>query len=87
MTDFDSEFEKLALAVAKDAQSAETLADKVDAMKALYQYYALRKKYKPDDGVAEGTMADLARQIELAENGDDGHLASQPWLSGGGQRN
>ncbi len=82
MTDFDSDYEKLALAVAKDAALPDTpLADRVDALKALFQYYALRKKVKQTDDVESGTMADLARRIHNAEDDDDPDTPSQPRLS------
>ena len=55
MSDFDAEFEALAAMIAKEAQTAPALMDKVDAMKALQPYYALRKKTKAP-GTAPGSM-------------------------------
>jgi hypothetical protein len=78
MSDFDEAFEELAKSTAEDACRAEALADKVDAMKALFPYYALRKKMKPDDDPGEGTMAALAAQIQEADNA----AAASPGQSG-----
>lgn len=69
MSDFDAEFEKLAAQIAQEAQKAETLMDKVDAMKALQPYYALRKKNKVP-GTAPGTMDALRDTIRLAGGTD-----------------
>ncbi len=66
MNDFDEEFEALAAQIAKEAQRAENLMDKVDAMKALQPYYALRKKNRPP-GTAPGTMDALRNQIRQAD--------------------
>jgi hypothetical protein len=67
MNDFDQEFEALAAQIAKEAQKAETLMDKVDAMKALQPYYALRKKTKAP-GATPGTMDDLRSKIRSVES-------------------
>lgn len=69
MSDFDAEFEKLAEQVAKDAQNAESLMDKVDALKALQPYYALRKKTKAPNTIP-GSMDDLRNTIKLAGGTD-----------------
>ena len=69
MSDFDTEFEALAAQIAKEAQRAETLMDKVDAMKALQPYYALRKKTKAP-ATAPGTMDALRNEIRLAGGTD-----------------
>lgn len=69
MSDFDAEFEKLAAQIAVEAQKAETLMDKVDAMKALQPYYALRKKNKAPSTVP-GSMDDLRNTIKLAGGTD-----------------
>ncbi len=66
MSDFDQEFEALAAQIAKEAQTAESLMDKVDAMKALQPYYALRKKNKVP-GATPGTMDDLRNRIRAVE--------------------
>jgi hypothetical protein len=65
MSDFDAEFEALAAQIAKEAQKAENLIDKVDALKALQPYYALRKKTKAPS-TTPGTMDDLRDRIKVA---------------------
>ena len=62
MSDFDEEFERLAQKIAEQACDAESLMDKVDAMKALQPYYALRKKNRPP-GTQPGTMDALRNTI------------------------
>ena len=69
MSDFDAEFEALAAMIAKEAQTAPALMDKVDAMKALQPYYALRKKNKVP-GTTPGTMDALRNTIKLAGGTD-----------------
>lgn len=69
MSDFDSEFERLAQKIAEQACDAEALMDKVDAMKALQPYYALRKKNKAPSTVP-GSMDDLRNTIKLAGGTD-----------------
>ena len=69
MSDFDTEFERLAEKIAKEACDCESLMDKVDAMKALQPYYALRKKNKAPP-TAPGTMDDLRNRIKLVEAND-----------------
>ena len=66
MSDFDTEFERLAEKIATEACNAENLMDKVDAMKALQPYYALRKKNKVP-GDKPGTMDDLRNRIKAVE--------------------
>lgn len=68
MSDFDEAFEKLAKSTAEEAANAPNLPDKVDAMKALFPYYALRQKLKPPGEPEEGTMAALAAQIQEADD-------------------
>lgn len=74
MNDFDAEFEKLAADLAKEAQNAENLAEKVDAFKALQPYYALRRKQKVPSGPEDGTMDDLRKKIR-AVGGTDADAA------------
>lgn len=74
MSDFDAEFEKLAEQIATEAQKAENLPDKVDAMKVLQPYYALRKKHRPANPGEEGTMDGLRRRIR-AVGGTDADAA------------
>ena len=69
MSDFDSEFERLAEKIAKEACDCESLVDKVDAMKALQPYYALRTKNKVP-GATPGTMDALRDTIRLAGGTD-----------------
>ena len=69
MSDFDAEFEKLAEKIAVEACLAESLMDKVDALKALQPYYALRKKNKVPSTVP-GSMDDLRNTIKLAGGTD-----------------
>ena len=69
MSDFDTEFERLAQKIAEQACDTEALMDKVDAMKALQPYYALRKKNKVP-GNLPGTMDALRDTIRLAGGTD-----------------
>ncbi len=69
MSDFDAEFEKLAEKIAAEACLAESLMDKVDALKALQPYYALRKKNKVP-GTTPGSMDALRSAIKLAGGTD-----------------
>ena len=69
MNDFEEEFERLAQKIAEQACNAEALMDKVDAMKALQPYYALRKKNKVPSTVP-GSMDDLRNTIKLAGGTD-----------------
>lgn len=81
MTDFTDDMDKLAAALAKDANLAEkNFGDRLDAFKALMPYYALLLKNKgkndPDDENNFGAFAD---QILTAENQDG---ANEPGLRG-----
>ena len=69
MSDFDAEFEKLAEKIAAEACLDESLMNKVDALKALQPYYALRQKNRKPPP-ASGSMDDLRNAIRLAGGTD-----------------
>ena len=70
MSDFIDEMDKLAAALAKDANMAEkNFGDRLDAFKAMMPYYTLlsknRGKDEPDDGL---TFDNFQAAIHNAEN-------------------
>lgn len=62
---FEEELDALAEKIAAEAKQEGTkLPDRLDAMKVLTPYYALRLKHKPEDPDSSGTFADFAESIE-----------------------
>lgn len=75
--DFDTAFEELAAEIATSAKNAEHLADKVEAMKVLQPYYALRRKVeaKKPQPPRKGTMQSFRERVNGVD--DDGGEAEE----------
>ncbi len=72
MTSFLDEMDKLAAAIAAEAQAeAKPLADRIDAFKALTPYWVQKtKRRNEDDPDDENTFGSFTDKIHAAENGN-----------------
>ena len=67
------EIEKLAKAIAKEAQDTDSLTAKIEAFKVLLPYYSRQIKAKvdePEDG--ETTIEGIQRKLHIVEEQDGG---------------